>query len=356
MERDHWARLQTELGDYWASRDVAFTDGDPSAPRRRRRCCAVASCHAATRFWRSSISSRRLQASRQPAPPSRGQHPVSQVRTRLMSMGAVDARRRARRRRHGLASGEPAAAADRAAARCRAAEPPGSRAAVGAAGDAQEQERRNLARELHDEVGQALTAIKMDIGIALRSDNQTARQGRARGGARIAETTLRGVRDLSQLLHPSMLDDFGLPDDADRATCAASRKRTGIRAQLAETDGRPAAAGRSRSASTASSRRRSPTSPSTAAPPRARCRSMRRRRACCSSSIEDNGRGIDAATRGSRARRGLGLIGMRERAQALGGTFVIENRAERRHARRGHAAAAVAGGRAAGGQHARLAG
>ena len=36
--------------------------------------------------------------------------------------------------------------------------------------DVQEQERRSLARELHDAVGQALTAVKMDIGIALRAD------------------------------------------------------------------------------------------------------------------------------------------------------------------------------------------
>jgi signal transduction histidine kinase len=45
--------------------------------------------------------------------------------------------------------------------------------------------------------------------------------------------------------------------------------------------------------------------------------------------IEDDGRGIDAAAaRASDARRRLGLIGMRERAQALAGTFVIENRHE----------------------------
>jgi signal transduction histidine kinase len=36
--------------------------------------------------------------------------------------------------------------------------------------DVQEQERRLLARELHDEVGQALTAVKMDIGMVLRGD------------------------------------------------------------------------------------------------------------------------------------------------------------------------------------------
>ena len=75
--------------------------------------------------------------------------------------------------------------------------------------DAQEQERRNLARELHDEVGQALTAIKMSVGVALRSSEHDDRARAALDDARgIAEDTLHAVRDLSQLLHPSMLDDF----------------------------------------------------------------------------------------------------------------------------------------------------
>jgi len=77
--------------------------------------------------------------------------------------------------------------------------------------DAQEAERRKLARELHDAVGQALTAVKMDIGIALRSDNRLRVKDALEEASELTETTLRGVRDLSQLLHPSMLDDFGLP-------------------------------------------------------------------------------------------------------------------------------------------------
>ena len=66
--------------------------------------------------------------------------------------------------------------------------------------DAQEQERRNLARELHDEVGQALTAIKMSVGVALRSPDRDERARAALDDARgIAENTLHAVRDLSQL-------------------------------------------------------------------------------------------------------------------------------------------------------------
>src|SRR6188508_2713141 len=100
--------------------------------------------------------------------------------------------------------------------------------------NAQESERQNLARELHDGVGQALTAVKMDIGIALRSEH-TGRVKDALVEAReLTESTLRDVRDLSQLLHPSALDDFGLP--ATLTTYLRSfSQRTGIRAQLAET-------------------------------------------------------------------------------------------------------------------------
>ena len=97
---------------------------------------------------------------------------------------------------------------------------------------AQEEERRSLARELHDAVGQALTAIKMEMGVAMRGVETDSRARRALDeGRAIAESTLQSVRDLSQLLHPSMLDDFGLPE-AVSAHLRSFSKRTGIRAQL----------------------------------------------------------------------------------------------------------------------------
>lgn len=77
---------------------------------------------------------------------------------------------------------------------------------------AQEQERRHLSRELHDHVGQMLTALRMELGTAERA--RTA-PGQLFGdaiaeGKRLAETMLRTVRDLAMGLRPSMLDDFGL--------------------------------------------------------------------------------------------------------------------------------------------------
>jgi signal transduction histidine kinase len=77
---------------------------------------------------------------------------------------------------------------------------------------AQEQERQVLSRELHDQVGQALTAIKIDVSRTSRrllpsQRTSSERLQRARTGA---EETLEIIRRLSMLLRPSMLDDLGL--------------------------------------------------------------------------------------------------------------------------------------------------
>src|SRR5688500_18376960 len=189
--------------------------------------------------------------------------------------------------------------------------------------DTQEQERRSLARELHDEVGQALTAIKMAVGVALRIPGTHPRAQTALEEARsVAEATLHGVRDLSQLLHPSMLDDFGLPETLAAYLRNFSR-RTGIRAQLFHESGddrmppdvevclyrivQEALTNVARHSGALS------------------CLvSLRKVNGSVHLLIEDHGRGVSAAARVSEA-RGLGLIGMRERAQALAGRFAIEN-------------------------------
>ncbi len=77
----------------------------------------------------------------------------------------------------------------------------------------QEEERRNLARELHDEVGQNLSALMMDLGqirSALQQHSQTEAEARLRAAVDLNERTLRSVRDIALLLRPSMLDDLGL--------------------------------------------------------------------------------------------------------------------------------------------------
>ena len=77
---------------------------------------------------------------------------------------------------------------------------------------AQEEERKAISRELHDEVGQILTALRMELGRLERA--RSAPPGKfdeyLAASKQMTEDTLRAVRDLSLGLRPSMLDDLGL--------------------------------------------------------------------------------------------------------------------------------------------------
>jgi signal transduction histidine kinase len=323
VERDHWVRLQAELDEYWASREVAFSDEARSPAqaavllRNRvvpKRNTVLEIVDQLTALQNVADQRRQIDADTL----------YQQTRARLVSIGAliiivallvaVIASRHVTRlqrqiERQRLAEQQNREDLERLSARL-----------VGA----QEEERRTLARELHDEVGQALTAMKMDIGIALRAEPEPRVRDALHDARDIAETTLRGVRDLSQLLHPSVLDDFGLPATLTTYMRTFSQ-RTGIRAQLAETiDSRlsPAAeVGVYRIVQEAL------TNVAQHSGATACTVSLSTGVETLQLIVEDNGRGLGAASATRSARRGLGLVGMRERAQALGGTFVIGNRA-----------------------------
>ena len=192
--------------------------------------------------------------------------------------------------------------------------------------DVQEAERRSLARELHDEVGQALTAIKMSIGLALRTPGLPRARLALEEARAVAETTLQGVRDLSQLLHPSMLDDFGLPETL-AAYLRNFSKRTGIRAYFSlegiderlPPDVEVCIYRIVQEALTNVARHSGALACDVA---------LRRVGDEVELVIADSGRGMPTASDAQDVRRGLGVMGMRERAQALDGRFVLGNRPE----------------------------
>jgi PAS domain S-box-containing protein len=76
--------------------------------------------------------------------------------------------------------------------------------------EAQETERRNIARELHDEIGQALTVMQLNLQAMLESPNANGLTPRLNENLKVVERVLEQVQDISLDLRPSILDDLGL--------------------------------------------------------------------------------------------------------------------------------------------------
>lgn len=84
--------------------------------------------------------------------------------------------------------------------------------------DVQEEERKRLARELHDDVGQALTSILVQLKLLTQGHEHTALATKVAELRQQVNTTLTNVRLLSRQLRPSALDDLGLAAALERYT------------------------------------------------------------------------------------------------------------------------------------------
>ena len=98
--------------------------------------------------------------------------------------------------------------------------------------NAQDEERRRIARELHDGLGQDLTAAKMMLG-ALNQPQQTpeARERAMAEANTMMDEAIKQVRTISHLLHPPLLDEMGLMS-ALRWYTEGFQKRSGIETVL----------------------------------------------------------------------------------------------------------------------------
>lgn len=96
-----------------------------------------------------------------------------------------------------------------------------------------DEERRRLARELHDSVGQLLAAITMNLDLIGRESNKLSSQSvqaLADNGSMVREV-MQSIRTISHLLHPPLLDEAGLPSALQWYVDEFS-KRSGIRVDL----------------------------------------------------------------------------------------------------------------------------
>lgn len=184
---------------------------------------------------------------------------------------------------------------------------------------AQEDERRHLSRELHDDVGQMLTGLRLELGALerFRADPDQFRPHHQEA-KELTEQTMRMVRNLAVGLRPSLLDDLGLApaleaqvrDFNRRGSSRAQLDITGPTADLPEAH-RTCVYRLLQEALTNCARH-------------ARARQVRVQLTASPSrlalTVEDNGAGFDVSRR-----RGLGLIGMEERVRELGGRLVVES-------------------------------
>jgi signal transduction histidine kinase len=187
--------------------------------------------------------------------------------------------------------------------------------------EAQELERRRLARELHDETGQALTSIL--LGLKPLEDALADHPARTALGALREQvvSALQDVRRLAVELRPAVLDDFGLVPALERLIDAFDEQsdvRVDFHSALGET--------------------RLPSGVETAlyrvvqesltnivkhAGARSISVSLVRRESGVAAVVEDDGVGFDRRTVGD---EGIGLLGMRERLALLDGRLEVESR------------------------------
>ena len=184
-----------------------------------------------------------------------------------------------------------------------------------------EEERKRVAREIHDQLGQALTAIKLDLSSLVRqlptSQNHLSKRGAPL--LQLVDETIERVRRISTELRPGMLDDLGLAATVEWAA-EEFAARTGTKCLL---DLPPEYAPVDSETATAVFRIFQETLTNVAR--HANASEVRVRLAeqdgDLTLEVHDNGRGIGEEELASAD--SLGILGMRERALLLGGTLSI---------------------------------
>lgn len=191
--------------------------------------------------------------------------------------------------------------------------------------EAQEEERRRIARELHDEMGQALSAVKINLKALDRLSRDAVAGERVGDALTLVDGIIGHVRALSLDLRPPLLDELGLVA-ALRGYAEGQTVRSGVEISVeanSEVSGIPSeiaiTAFRIVQESVHNVLRH-------AEGARKVTVSVRRDPGRISVTVRDDGQGFDLTAALDRAAKGrhLGLLGMRERVEALGGSFEIE--------------------------------
>jgi signal transduction histidine kinase len=183
--------------------------------------------------------------------------------------------------------------------------------------ESQESTARRFSHELHDELGQSLTALKANVMSLHRTDDS---EGRISDCVGLVDGAIRNVRELSQLLRPTILDDFGL-DASLRWLAEKFTERTAI-----DVDYQSDFSGRlPDETETHLFRIAQEALTNVARHSKAKRVEVRlhANHSQLSLTIADNGVGL--AQPGDATERGMGMIGMRARARSAGGEVAVRS-------------------------------
>ncbi len=185
-----------------------------------------------------------------------------------------------------------------------------------------EEERIRIAREIHDELGQACTALKMDMALLAKklSKKQRSVTMRMKSAIGLADGLIHSMRRIASDLRPRALDDLGLAT-ALEWQAQEFENRTNVQCRVALPE-EPLVLDADRS--TAIFRIFQETLTNVARHSQATRVDVRlwKEEAQIVLQIQDNGKGFDSEE--AKSRKSLGLIGMQERTILLNGTFQIE--------------------------------
>lgn len=186
---------------------------------------------------------------------------------------------------------------------------------------AQEEERRSLSRELHDEVGQTLTALRVELGNLerLRSGPEEQFRSHLEDAKHLAGQTLASVRNLAAGLRPSVLDDLGLGPALEWQAREFSR-RIGIPVHV-QLEGLPPELPESHRTCVYRVAQEALTNCARHAEASNIRILLHTDAERLSLAVQDDGKGMSLPRRGT----GLGLIGIEERVRELGGTVTIHS-------------------------------
>lgn len=190
---------------------------------------------------------------------------------------------------------------------------------------AQEEERRRVARELHDQVGQVLTSVKIQLAGVARATTVEEVRPRVQAATEHVDVAITQVRDLSRGLRPPQLDDLGLVPTL-RWYARQRSAESGVDVVL-ESDLRDLRLGPDEEMACFRVAQEAITNALRHARPTRVVIELERSGEALALSVSDDGAGFDFPSVGRRAAAGecLGLTGMRERVALCGGSLEVRS-------------------------------